>query len=219
MLKVCRHYFRTSFFFNEKVVFLRILWSWLLFFLQHNPPWFPLYEFPSSGDIVFRQHSALQFSLFLNMCSILILLASHSYYKLFFLFFFVVYSQSSLSWIEYYFFIHTIFLSIIHNTKIMICNNFHLWGESAGKGGSGISSLLFPLDDFITWYQAYISGWFVTTQILMLLLLAMTSMIKQRLWNASSTIFIILSASKLLEISSNFFEHSCYSGSRYLLYS
>ena len=73
---ICSYYFKTLSVWNRKRVFLRILYSWLLFCLQKNSSSLSLYVFPSSGFLFLENHSSLKISWWLNMCSGGTLLAS-----------------------------------------------------------------------------------------------------------------------------------------------
>ena len=61
---------------NRKIVFFRILYSWLSFFLQRNSSSVSLYVFTFSDTLFLKHHSALQLSRQLNMYSRGPLLAS-----------------------------------------------------------------------------------------------------------------------------------------------
>ena len=101
--------------------------------------------------------------------------------------------------------------------NMCLSETFTRWEGYVNNYGTGISSSSFSLNDFRTWPWTPLDGWFRTVRIVLLSSLTMTSMIKQRWRNASSTIFRIASASILLELPSKFFGKSCYSDSSPLL--
>ena len=75
-----------SLFLTENYPFRR-LQIWFLFSLQWNSSSLSLYSLPSTDVLILKHHSALQFSLFSNMCSRGTLIFSFHYSKLFLIFF------------------------------------------------------------------------------------------------------------------------------------
>ena len=179
---ICSDSFRTSSVWNGKIVFLRRLYSWFLFCLQRNFSSLLLYFFPSSDALVLKHHYALQFALLLNMCLRGDLLASLNSSIVFFLFFFILYSQSFLSR-RASALVHPHHRSLLSLTMEKMCfaTTFTRWEGSASKDGSRIYFLRFPFDDLRTWTRAPLDGCLSTARIVLSSLLTMTSMIKKRL--------------------------------------
>ena len=66
---ICIYSFRTLSVWKGKIVFFRRLYIWLSFCLQRNLSFLLLYVFPFSDALVLKNHSSLQFSWLLNICS------------------------------------------------------------------------------------------------------------------------------------------------------
>ena len=135
------------------------------------------------------------------------------------LFFFIVHTQYFLSRVESDF-LHPHHLDLISLTLENIClsTTFTRWEKSERKYSSGISPWSFTLNVFRTWPQAPVDGCLSTYCIVLSSSLMVTSMIKKRLYNASSIIFIIAEASIVFELPSRFFGNSCSSDSSPLFY-
>ena len=109
-------------------------------------------------------------------------------------------------------------LSIINNAKYVLDNKLKLMVGICRKDYGGIYSSISPFYDLITCTRVLIDVWMITDCIVMSLSLLMTAIIKQHWWNSSSNIFIIASASLILELPSKLFGKSFSSVSYPLLY-
>ena len=109
------------------------------------------------------------------------------------------------------------YLPLLKMENMFLETTFTQWEVSESNNGDGISSQCFPLDKFRTWYWAPLYGFLSTARIFHPSSLTMKSTKKQRWSNASSAIFIIESASMILELSLKFFGESCPSFSSSLL--
>ena len=142
------------------------------------------------------------------MCSRVNLLACCNSYKLFFLLFFIIYSQSFLILrASYLLRPHLWSLTQLTMENMCLSTTFTQWEGSTSNDGTGISSSSFPFDDLRTLPRAPIDGCLSAANIVLSLLLKMTSMIKQQCQYACSTIFRIAPSSILLELHSKFFRH------------
>ena len=166
--KICSDSFRTFSVWNVKIVFFRILYSWLSFCLQWNSSSVSLDIFPSSGTLVLKHHSALQLSWLLNMCTRGTWIASLNSSIIFYLLFFIMYSKSFLSWIASAL-VYPHHWSLIYLTmeKMCLATTFTRWEGSARKYGSWISSSSFPLDDFRNRPRAPLDGCLNTARIVL----------------------------------------------------
>ena len=196
---ICGDYFITLSVWNEKRIFFRILYSWLSFCLKLNSSYLSLYVFPSCDYLVLKHHSALKFSWLLNMCSRGTLLASLNPSIVFYLFFFIMYLQSFLSQ-RVNVLVHPYLWSLLFLMMVNMClsTTFKQWEGYARNDGSGVYSSSFTSDDFITWPRAPLDGYLSTARIVLSSLLIMTSITKNRLYNASSTIYRIAEYSIIL---------------------
>ena len=99
-----------------------------------------------------------------------------------------------------------------------LATTFMRWEGSTRKDGSGIYSSSFLLDDFITLPWTPLYRFLSTAPIVLSSFLTRRSMIQNRLYNASSTIFNKAEASILFDLPSKVFGHSRSSASSPLFY-
>ena len=138
---ICSYSFKTLSVWNRKMFFLRSLYSWLLFYLQHNPSSLSLYSFPSSGALVLKHHYSLHLSLLLNTCLIGTLLAFSNNSKLLLLLLFIIYHQSFLIMrTSALLHPHHWALPLLTMENMCLATTFTLWEGYARNNGTGISS-------------------------------------------------------------------------------
>ena len=139
--KICSGSLRTSSIWNGKIVFSRRFYSWFSFYFKHNPSSLLLYYLTYADALVLKHHSALQLSRLINMWSREILPACRNFYKLFFLFFFIIYPQFLLI-LRSSTLVHLHRWSLLSLTTENMClaANFTWWEGSGRKDDTGISS-------------------------------------------------------------------------------
>ena len=177
---ICSDSFRTLSVWNGKIVFLRILYSWLSFCLQA--------EFVISFVVClsFFWCSCLEAPL----CNTIVVTVEHVFerdltcltqlFNFFSLFFFIMYPQSFLSRRAYALVQpHCRSLLLLTMEQMCFATTFTQWERSARKDGSGISSWSFPFDDLRTWPREPLDGFLSTARIVLSSSLTMISMTKK----------------------------------------